>query len=36
MMDTRCVKILGQDERVRGVILSYWNNTLRNLIIIAQ
>lgn len=33
MMDTRCVKILGQDERVGEVILSYRSKTLSNMII---
>lgn len=36
MMDTRCVnreEILKQDERVWGVILSYWTKTLSNMII---
>lgn len=33
MMDTRCVKILRQDE---GVILSYWAKTMSNVIITAE
>lgn len=33
MMDTRCVKILRQDERV---ILSYWTKTMSNMIITAE
>lgn len=36
MMDTRCVKILRQDERVGGVILSYRTKTLSNMIITAE
>lgn len=32
MMDTRCVKILRQDERVCKVILSYGTRTLKNMI----
>lgn len=36
MMDTRCVKHLRQDERVCGVILSYWAKTLSNMIITAE
>lgn len=32
MMDTRCVKILRQDERVGEVILSYRTKTLSNMI----
>lgn len=35
-MDTRCVKILRQDERVRRVILSYWTKTLSNMIMSAE
>lgn len=36
MMDTRCVKILRQDERVGEVILSYRTKTLSNMIITAE
>lgn len=36
MMDARCVKILRQDERVRGVVLSYWTKTLSNMIRTAE
>lgn len=36
MMDTRCVKILRQDERVGGVILSFWTKTLSNMRITAE
>lgn len=36
MMDTRCVRILRQDERLGGVILSYWTKTLSNMIITTE
>lgn len=36
MMDTRCVKILMQDERACRVILSYWSKTLGNMIITVE